>query len=271
MKIAPTAMAAVAAVVTTGFVGIATASIAAADVAAAGITHPFGSQATVNTGDVVQGWTVSDLKPSSDAIPYPVQGKLWEATATDVAMQGYVVPMVSDLNARSATGQTYRALYQVATPQGVNPATLAPGEKTTGKVYFDVTGDKPDSVVYVDAENQDMATWVQPPPPQGRVGTAAPAAAPASAPAAAAGSAPAAAPGTPGAPAAPASAGSQGTPEGTAATPAPEGTTATPAPEGAAATPAPAAVQEAPATTAATPAPGGSQGTPEGGSSAPAS
>ena len=35
-----------------------------------------------------------------------------------------------------------------ATAQGVNPATIAQGEKTTGKVYFDVTGDKPTTVVY---------------------------------------------------------------------------------------------------------------------------
>jgi Domain of unknown function (DUF1942) len=30
----------------------------------------------------VQGWTITDLKPSSDSIPYAPQGTLWEATAT---------------------------------------------------------------------------------------------------------------------------------------------------------------------------------------------
>ncbi|WP_369830594.1 DUF1942 domain-containing protein [Mycobacterium sp. ACS1612] len=34
----------------------------------------------------------------------------------------------------------------VATPQRVNPATLGHCEKTTGKVYFDVTGGPPDAV-----------------------------------------------------------------------------------------------------------------------------
>jgi hypothetical protein len=51
---------------------------------------------------------------------------------------------VSNLNARAKSAQTYRALFGVATPQGVNPSTLAPGERTTGKVYFDVTGETPD-------------------------------------------------------------------------------------------------------------------------------
>jgi hypothetical protein len=67
--------------------------------------------------------------------------------ATDQAIQGAATPIVSNLNARAQSGQTYRAQFGVATPQGVNPATLGPGEETTGKVYFDVTGDKPDSVV----------------------------------------------------------------------------------------------------------------------------
>jgi hypothetical protein len=303
-------MAAAATVAAAGIVAISTASGAAADVAVdAGNTHPLGSQATLTNGDVVQGWTISDLKPSSDAIPYPVQGNLWEVTATDVAIQGWATPIVSDLNARSAGGQTYRALYQVATPQGVNPATLAPGEKTTGKVYFDVTGDNPDSVVYNNAENQDLATWVQPPPAQGRAGgsatTAAAGAAAGTAPATPPGApvaqgssgsqgtpaAPATPPaGTPAAPAAPGPSGSQGTPATPAAPPAgtpeapgagqgPEGTPTTPAPAGGPeapastpATPAPAGGQEAPPSTPATPAPGGSQGTPAGGGSpAPAS
>jgi hypothetical protein len=45
-------------------------------------------------------------------------------------------------------------------PQGVNPATLAQGQKTTGKVYFDVTGDAPDTGVY-SAGDQDLLAWAQ--------------------------------------------------------------------------------------------------------------
>ena len=94
-------------------------------------------------GNVVQSWTITGLKTSSDVIPYPVAGTLWEATATDEAVMGGVTPIVSNLNARAGDGENYRVLFGVATPQGVNPATLAQGQKTTGKVYFDVTGAAP--------------------------------------------------------------------------------------------------------------------------------
>ena len=69
----------------------------------------------------------------------------------------------SNFNARARSGQTYRVLFGVATPQGVNPSTLGQGESTTGTIYFDVTGDAPDSVVY-NAGGPDLAVWVQPPP-----------------------------------------------------------------------------------------------------------
>jgi hypothetical protein len=109
----------------------------------------------------VQRWTVSSLNKSTDEIPYPVQGTLWEATATDEALQGTAVPIVSNLNARGRNGENYRVLFQVATPQGVNPAALAQGEMASGKVYFDVTGDMPDSVVY-NAGGDDLLVWTQP-------------------------------------------------------------------------------------------------------------
>ena len=98
-----------------------------------------------------------------------MSGTLWEATATDEALQGAVTPIVSNLNARATDGGTYRALFQVATPEGVNPSTLPPGQKTTGKVYFDVTGENPDSVVY-NAGGRDLLVWVQPEPSQGQAG-----------------------------------------------------------------------------------------------------
>ena len=60
-------------------------------------TTTLGSQAELVNGDVVQGWTVKDLKPSSDAIPHRVYGVLWEATATDTALAGSVIPIVSNL------------------------------------------------------------------------------------------------------------------------------------------------------------------------------
>jgi len=280
------ALAAAAAIAAAGSFGILGAPIASAEDPS---TTTIGSQAKLLDGNVVQGWTITGLKASSDAIPYPVAGTLWEATATDEAIQGGATPIVSNLNARARSGQTYRALFGVATPQGVNPSTLAQGEKTTGKVYFDVTGDTPDSVVY-NAGGQDLLVWVQPPPaPRSSGGSysggtrgSGPAAPAATTPGTAAtpGS-PAAASGTEGTPlpaGAPLPSGSSGTPlpAGTAGTPAPAGTPGAPVPAGSQGTPLPAgsegaplpaSVQEAPAAAPApasqgTPLPAGSEGTP---------
>ena len=135
------------------------APIASADSSAA--IRDLGNQLDLTDGSVVQRWTVSSLNKSTDEIPYPVQGTLWEATATDQALQGTAVPIVSNLNARGRNGENYRVLFQVATPQGVNPAALAQGEMASGKVYFDVTGDMPDSVVY-NAGGDDLLVWTQP-------------------------------------------------------------------------------------------------------------
>lgn len=136
--------------------GFVTATTAAADTG----NLALGTQATVTNGDVVQGWTVNDLKPSTDTIPYQPHGTLWEATATDQAIHGSVVPIVANLNARTPTGQSYLSLFGVATAQGINPDTLREGQKTSGKVYFDVTGDKPNGVAYTTG-GQDLAWWTQ--------------------------------------------------------------------------------------------------------------
>jgi hypothetical protein len=242
----------IATVVTAASVGIVSPSTASADQAIDASAHGLGFQTTLVNGDVVQGWTVSALEPSTDAIPYPVQGTLWEATATDEAIEGSVTPIVSDLNARAPDGQTYRVLYQVGTPQGVNPAPLTQGQKTTGKVYFDVTGDKPNVVVYNDG-GQDLAYWVQSQPPQGRSGSAVPSG-PASKPATM--PTPVTAPPTP-------------APEASPATSAPEASPATSAPEASPATPTPAGGQQAPVGSPATPTPAGGQQAPVGSPATP--
>jgi hypothetical protein len=174
-----------AAAVAAGAIGIAGAGIAAAEgasdatdvataegvgiaVPAGATTQPLGSQGKLVDGNVVQGWTVTGLKQSTDTIPYPVAGTLWEVTATDEAIQGGATPFVSNFNVRAKDGQTYRSLFGVATPQGVNPSTLNQGQETTGKIYFDVTGEQPDNVVY-NAGGQDLLVWtpVAPEPRQG--------------------------------------------------------------------------------------------------------
>ena len=251
----------IAAALAGGAIGFGSAPLAFADDHGV-TTQQIGQQGQLVNGGVVQAWTVTDLRPSSDVIPYQPQGTLWEATASDQAIQGSVTPIVSNLNARAATGETYQALFGVATPQGVNPATLAQGASTTGKVYFDVVGATPDSVVY-NAGGDDLLIWVQPPPSQSNGGwTSYPAGSGSSAtPAGTAGTAPAAT--TPGAAEAPA--GSQGTPL-------PQGSSGTPLPAGAAPATAgpPAAAGTAPAPAGTTPAPAGTAPAPAGTAPAPA-
>lgn len=237
MKFITTTVAAMAA---TGMLG---AAIAAADDQTPSI-HQLGGQGTVADGPGLQGWTVSDLRPSSDAISYQPRGSLWEVTATDEAIQGTAIPIIANFSARSAGGQAYPALFSVATPQGVSPGMLGQGQKTTGKVYFDVTGDAPNAVVYHNG-GTELIKWEasapHPQPPADSAGAPAPAAPPARpAPAPAPAPRPAPAPSQPG---------PQGTPHGS-------GSAGTPLPESAG-TPLPAEAPSAPAGGA-----GGSAGTP---------
>lgn len=256
---------AITAAATTMWLGTLLAPAASADDS---VIHSLGSPAQLANGDIVQAWTVTDLKPSTDTIPYPVTGTLWEATATDTAVRGTVQPVVSNLNARARSGHTYRVLFGVATPQGVNPAPLAEGQQTTGKVYFDVTADTPDSVLY-NAGGPDLAVWVQQPtissprPTQydpgsptrssSAGGTPTAPAAEAAPAVPAPGAAPASTPASAGTPVVP---GSQGTPltPGSSGTPVAPGSQGTPIP-GSAGTPAPSAAATPPPGTDAGPAP----------------
>ncbi|NKZ15198.1 MPT63 family protein, partial [Mycolicibacterium septicum DSM 44393] len=184
-----------AAIAAAAIVAGAPMALADADTSAV-TTASLGGQGKLDGG--TQVWTVTDLKPSTDTINYAPHGTLWEVTATNEALEGSVTPIVSNFNIRAADGQNYRALFQVPSTQGVNPATLAQGQKTSGKIYFDVTGDQPTSVVY-NAGGNDVLVWNKTAAP-----AAAPAAAgapkrpaPAAAPAAATPAAPAATPAAP--------------------------------------------------------------------------
>ncbi|MGU3502769.1 MPT63 family protein [Mycobacterium sp. C31M] len=155
---------AAAAVAAAGAITAFSAPTAFADDHSATVTTTqLGSQAELHDGNVVQGWTVTGLKVSTDTIPAEIHGTLWEATATDEALEGSATPIVSNFNARARNGDTYRALFGVATAQGVNPSTLSQGQQTSGKVYFDVTGEAPDSVVYA-TNAADLIVWLTPPP-----------------------------------------------------------------------------------------------------------
>jgi Domain of unknown function (DUF1942) len=150
-------------------VGIAaiTISIAASTVipaSAANNIKPFGQQETLNdygTGAPMIGYTVTGLNPSSDAVPH--NGQLYEATVTVEGLGGWATPIVPMFNARAESGENYRVI--VGAPGG--PPAAPPGGSSTGKLYFDVVGDVPNSVVYNDG-TQDLLVWV-PGAPEGGV------------------------------------------------------------------------------------------------------
>ena len=110
------------------------------------------------TPAVVAGWTIGELRPSGDTIPYPVAGRLYEATAAVEADRGTVTPMVSNFNARASDGETYRTLYNVATPQGRQPVSPAAGWEIGRQDYFDVTGAKPEQC-RLQRRVQDLLVW----------------------------------------------------------------------------------------------------------------
>ncbi len=118
----------------------------------------LGDQADVDVVDIEieQHWTVDDLQPSSDAISYRPTGSLWEATVTAELDHGGV-PVISGFAARSGA-ENYPVLWGVASPLGIPPSPLSPGGTATGKIYFDVTGDAPTSVVYT-VDGTEPVVW----------------------------------------------------------------------------------------------------------------
>jgi hypothetical protein len=106
------------------------------------------------------------LSPSSDPVPH--NGQLYEAPLTVNAFGAWATSMVPLFNARAESSALYRALPESG-PGGVVP----PGASSTGKLYFDVVGDPPNSVVYNDGV-RDLLAWV------GTSRTVAPGGAPAS-------------------------------------------------------------------------------------------
>ncbi len=121
----------------------------------------FGTQDTLK--DIVTGaetgYTVAGLSPSTDTIPYPVSGQLYESTVTVDAVRGSAAPVIPFFNARAESGANYRVLANVFTPQGLSGAAVPPGGESSGKIYFDVVGEVPNSVVYSDGA-QDYLAWV---------------------------------------------------------------------------------------------------------------
>lgn len=119
----------------------------------------FGVEETVKdiNGPLI-GYTVTGLMPSADPVPYPVAGRLYEATVRANAIAGTVTPAPNLFNARAENGDNYRSLP--AASLGAGP--VGQGGSTTGKVYFDVVGANPNSVVFNNGF-EDILGWVMPP------------------------------------------------------------------------------------------------------------
>ena len=120
-------------------VAIGMAAATAAPASAINNIKPFGQPESLNdaTGAPMITYTVHGLNPSSDAVFH--NGQLYEANVTfDGGM-----PIAPMFNARAESGDNYRVI----------------GGGLPGKLYFDVVGDIPNSVVYNDG-GQDLLGWV---------------------------------------------------------------------------------------------------------------
>ncbi|MDT5329228.1 MAG: hypothetical protein QOF31_525 [Mycobacterium sp.] len=137
-------------------VAIGMAAATAASASAANNIKPYGVQETLNdygTGAPMIGYTVYGLTPSSAPVPH--NGTLYAATVKVEGLGGWATPLVPLFNARAQSGANYRVIANA--PDG--PPAAPPGGSTTGKLYFDVVGDIPNSVVYNDG-SQDLLAWV---------------------------------------------------------------------------------------------------------------
>jgi hypothetical protein len=124
---------------------------------------PYGQQERLidGAGAPMIGYTVAGLSPSSDPVAH--NGQLYEAEVTVEAFGAWATPLIPLFNARAESGAGYPAITNA--PGGLSGAAVAPGDTSTGKVYFDVVGDVPNSVVYNDG-TRDILAWV-PGVPQG--------------------------------------------------------------------------------------------------------
>jgi hypothetical protein len=115
----------------------------AAPASAASNIKVYGQPESLNdaAGNPMITYTVQGLHKSSDAVPH--SGRLYEAMVTNEGG----VPIAALFNARAESGELYRII----------------GGGIPGKIYFDVTGDTPNSVVYNDGV-QDLLVWVSPKP-----------------------------------------------------------------------------------------------------------
>jgi hypothetical protein len=146
-------------------------AIGAAGIAAVGVFAPatasaappniqeFGTSESLIDGPMVTAYTVSNLQPSTIAIPgYTPKGTLYQADVAATSDGGTVTPMVRDFSARGPSGHTYKLIDKVEAPNSLNPAPIPQGSESRGTLYFDVTGAPPMGVVYNDGQ-QELLIW----------------------------------------------------------------------------------------------------------------
>jgi hypothetical protein len=156
MKFTSNAMKSVIGAAGIAAVGVFTAATASA---APPNIQGFGTSEQLVSGPMVTNYTVSNLQPSSAAIPgYTPKGTLYQADVSVKSEGGLVTPMVNDFIARGPNGQNYRVIDKVQAPGSLNPAPIPQGSESTGTLYFDVTGAPPNGVVYNDGM-QDILIW----------------------------------------------------------------------------------------------------------------
>ena len=142
-----------------GAVGIASVTIFTAATAAAvnPTVQRLGTTEQLVDGPLVTAYTVSNLQPSNVTLPVLNPGQIWQADVTAVANSGTVTPLISDFNARADDGTNYRVVEE-PTPDGISPAPIGQGGQSSGRIYFNVTGTPPNSVVYNDGV-EDVLIW----------------------------------------------------------------------------------------------------------------
>ncbi|WAJ46885.1 MPT63 family protein [Mycobacterium sp. Aquia_216] len=141
-------------------VGIAGASLFTAGPAGADV-QGFGATEQAIDGPLITEYTVSDMRPSDATIPgFQPAGQLYQADVTAKSDAGTVQPHIARFMARAFNGTVYQVVNNGPVPNGLDPGPIDQGQRTTGELYFDVTGQQPVGVVYTDGAD-DFLVWTR--------------------------------------------------------------------------------------------------------------
>jgi len=136
--------AAATAVAAAAAVAVGFGAVTAAPASATDNIKTFGEQERLNgpNGFPYIGYTVFNLAPSNDPVPH--NGKLYAAKLVVDGFGGNYPPMIERFGARARNGQYYPSIW---------------GASNMSKLYFDVVGVVPNSVVWNDGV-RDILAWI---------------------------------------------------------------------------------------------------------------